>query len=155
MIEQPLYRAQLEGWIPVIAHPERNRVFQAKPDLLAFLIGHGARTQVTLTSLTGAFGTEARAAAETFLERNMVHFVATDAHNTGKRSPHIQQAMSRLRELVGEDVARALSYENPLAVIENRGLPWEPEPGKAAAPGLFTRLRSFLSARKPKIEDQP
>ena len=98
MIEQPLYRMQLEGWIPIIAHPERNLVFQAKPELLAALIEHGARTQITAGSLTGEFGAQARQAAETFLRRGLVHFVATDAHNMTKRPPRVREAIAALEE---------------------------------------------------------
>ncbi|MFL6247195.1 MAG: tyrosine-protein phosphatase [Thermoanaerobaculia bacterium] len=144
MFHQPLYRAQLEGWLPVIAHPERNSVFQANPDLLAALIGHGLRVQVTAGSLTGAFGSQARAAAETFLRRKLVHFVATDAHNMEKRPPRVREAMEALKAIAGEAVATALTDENPRAVIENRALPYEPEPEEVASPGLFTRLRSFF-----------
>ncbi|HYO78948.1 MAG TPA: CpsB/CapC family capsule biosynthesis tyrosine phosphatase [Thermoanaerobaculia bacterium] len=144
MFEQPLYRAQLDGWVPIIAHPERNTVFQAKPELLAALVGHGARVQLTATSLTGAFGSQARAAAETFVRRNLVHFVATDAHNTEKRPPRVREALDVLRELAGEETTQALTHANPLAVIENRGLPWEPEPLEERSGGLFTRLRSFF-----------
>jgi protein-tyrosine phosphatase len=38
MLERPFYGAQLEGWIPVLAHPERNVVLQEHPDLLAALV---------------------------------------------------------------------------------------------------------------------
>src|SRR5215212_3680298 len=62
LVEQPLYRVQLDGWIPVIAHPERNVVFQSKPDLLASLIALGAKTQVTNGSFTGEFGSDAKQA---------------------------------------------------------------------------------------------
>ncbi|HEX6640749.1 MAG TPA: CpsB/CapC family capsule biosynthesis tyrosine phosphatase [Thermoanaerobaculia bacterium] len=144
MFNQPLYRAQLDGWLPILAHPERNTVFQANPDVLEALIGHGLRVQVTATSLTGAFGTQARVAAETFLRRRLVHFVATDAHNMEKRPPHVREALAALRELTGDAVAEALTHENPLAVIENRPLPYEPEPEEVASPGLFTRLRQFF-----------
>jgi protein-tyrosine phosphatase len=144
MLEQPLYRAQLEGWVPIVAHPERNLVFQNRPELLAELIGHGMRVQLTASSLTGAFGPQAQAAARTFLERRMVHFVATDAHNTDKRPPRVREALTVLRELVGEEVAAALTVENPRAVVENGGLPWEPEPLGPPSGGFFTRLRSFL-----------
>lgn len=147
MLEQPLYRAQLDGWVPIIAHPERNLVFQQKPELLAYLIGHGARVQLTASSLTGAFGTEAQTAARLFLERGMVHFVATDAHNTAKRPPLVREALAALRELAGDEVTEALTHENPLAVVENRGLPWEPEPQEEVPAGLFTRLRSFFGRR--------
>jgi len=149
MLEQPLYRAQLEGWIPVIAHPERNRVFQSHPDLLAALVRAGTRTQITATSLTGAFGSEARAACKIFLRRGLVHFVATDAHNTSKRPPRMREAAAALRDLAGEDVANALTRENPRAVIENRPLPYDPEPRESHKNGFFTRFRSFFISRKP------
>ncbi|HYC62617.1 MAG TPA: CpsB/CapC family capsule biosynthesis tyrosine phosphatase [Thermoanaerobaculia bacterium] len=144
MFNQPLYRAQLDGWLPILAHPERNTVFQANPEILAALIGHGLRVQLTATSLTGAFGSHARAAAETLLQRRLVHFVATDAHNTSKRPPRMAEALAALRELVGEEVATALTVDNPRAVIENRALPYDPEPQEVDSPGLFTRLRGFF-----------
>ncbi len=147
MLEQPLYRTQLDGWVPIIAHPERNLVFQQKPELLAYLIGHGARVQLTASSLIGAFGAEAKASAELFLERGLVHFVATDAHNTAKRPPRIREALVALRELAGDEITDVLTHANPLAVIENRGLVWEPEPQEDAPAGLFTRLRSFFGRR--------
>lgn len=144
LIEQPLYRMQLEGWVPVLAHPERNLVFQAKPDLLAELLDHGVKTQVTAGSLTGEFGPEARRAAETFLRRNLVHFIATDAHNTTKRPPRVREVRAVLEELAGSDVADALMVRNPRAVIENRALEYDPEPLGAEQGGFFTRLRSFF-----------
>lgn len=148
MIEQPLYRMQLDGWIPVIAHPERNIVFQQHPDRLAALIEHGARTQITTGSLTGEFGAEARASAETLLRRGLVHFVATDAHNTGKRPPRIKEALDALKSIVGDAVAEALTVANPRAVLENRGLDYEPEPGDPPPPdGFLTRLRAFFTPR--------
>ncbi|HYH08064.1 MAG TPA: CpsB/CapC family capsule biosynthesis tyrosine phosphatase [Thermoanaerobaculia bacterium] len=144
LIEQPFYRAQLAGWTPIIAHPERNVVLQSRPDVLAYLIGHGARTQLTATSLTGAFGSAARKAAETFLRLQLVHFVATDAHNTSKRPPVMGDALNALRSLVGESVTEALTVENPRAVVENRPLPWDPEPQEEATGGFFTRVKSFF-----------
>lgn len=149
MLEQPLYRAQLEGWMTVIAHPERNTVFQAKPELLHHLINHGALVQITATSLTGAFGPQARAAAETFIRRRLVHFVASDAHNTDKRPPRVREAIDALRALAGDEMTHALTYANPLAVVENRGLAWEPEPQEERRGGFFTRLRSFFAPRQP------
>jgi len=144
MIEQPFYRVQLEGWTPVIAHPERNLVFQAHPDVLAALVEHGARTQVTLGSLTGAFGPAAKASAEELLRRQLVHFVATDAHNTGKRPPRIQAELAALRALVGTDVADALATRNPRAIVENRPLEYDPEPLREEKSGFFTRVRRFF-----------
>lgn len=144
LIEQPLYRMQLDGWVPVLAHPERNLVFQANPDILAGLLEHGVKTQITAGSLTGHFGPQARHAANTLLRRNLVHFVATDAHNMTKRPPSIRAAKSVLAELVGTEVADALLLRNPRAVVENRALDYEPEPVAEGNRGFFTRLRSFF-----------
>ncbi|HET7434476.1 MAG TPA: CpsB/CapC family capsule biosynthesis tyrosine phosphatase [Thermoanaerobaculia bacterium] len=145
LIEQPFYRLQLEGWTPIIAHPERNIVFQSHPELLARLIEHGARTQITAASFLGDFGNTARKVAEEWLKAGMVHIVATDSHNTSKRPPRAKAAMDALRELAGEDFTNALTYDNPLAVIEDRPLPFDPEP-EAAPPrrGLFTEFKRFI-----------
>lgn len=144
LIEQPLYRMQLEGWVPILAHPERNLVFQGRPDALAALLDHGVKTQVTAGSLTGEFGSQARRAAEVFLRRRLVHFVATDAHNMTKRTPRVREARAVLEELAGSDVADALLVRNPLAVVENRPLDYDPEPSREPVGGLLTRLRSFF-----------
>ncbi|HEX6087645.1 MAG TPA: CpsB/CapC family capsule biosynthesis tyrosine phosphatase [Thermoanaerobaculia bacterium] len=144
MFEQPLYRMQLDGWTPVIAHPERNIVFQHHPELLASYIGHGAKTQVTLSSLTGEFGHEAKRAAHDFVKRRFVHFVATDAHNMSKRAPHVTAAAAVLRELAGAEVAEALMSGNPRCVVEKRPLQYDPEPISEENGGFLTRLRSFF-----------
>lgn len=144
LIEQPLYRMQLEGWVPILAHPERNLVFQTNPDALAELLDHGVKTQITAGSLTGEFGAQARRAAETFLRRNLVHVVATDAHNMTRRPPHVREARRLLEEHVGADVADALMRRNPRAVVENRPLDYDPEPIVQVRGGFFTRLRSFF-----------
>ena len=145
LLEQPFYRVQLDGWTPVVAHPERNTVLQSRPDVLAALVDQGARAQITLGSLTGAFGPAAKACAEELLKRRLVHFVATDAHNTNKRPPHIKAGIAALQTLVGADVAEALTRLNPLAVLENRPLDYDPEPLRDEKSGFFTRLRSFLN----------
>ena len=147
LLEQPLYRMQLEGWTPIIAHPERNIVFQSKPELLTSLIEVGARMQITAGSLTGDFGSAAQRAAEAWVTAGLVHFVATDAHNTTKRPPRIRAAFDALRTLAGLEVAEALVSRNPAAVIENRRLEYEPEPMLRPADGFFTRLRAFFGPR--------
>jgi len=147
MLDQPLYRMQLEGWIPIIAHPERNIVFQSKPELLASLIELGARFQVTAGSLTGDFGANAQRCAESWVASGLIHFVATDAHNVGKRPPRMQAAVEVLSSLAGDRVANALVHGNPRAVIENRRLEYEPEPSLPRNDGFFTRLRAFFAQR--------
>jgi protein-tyrosine phosphatase len=146
MIEQPFYRMQLEGWTPIIAHPERNSVFQSRPELLVRLVELGAKTQITAASVIGDFGTAAEKAALDFLRDGLVHIMASDAHNTTKRPPRMTAAVARVRELAGEQVADALTRGNPMAVIEGRPLVYEPDPRETPARkgGFLTKLRRLF-----------
>ncbi|HEY0141130.1 MAG TPA: CpsB/CapC family capsule biosynthesis tyrosine phosphatase [Thermoanaerobaculia bacterium] len=145
MIEGPLYRMQLAGWVPILAHPERNHVFQARPELLVALIVAGTKTQITAGSFTGEFGSSAKRVAESWLRRRMVHFVATDAHNVTRRPPLAKAARAAVSEIAGEAIADAVMLDNPRAVVENRTLPFEPDPLPMAEGGFFNRLREFFS----------
>lgn len=143
-VDRPLYEARLGGWTPVIAHPERNLVFQSKPELLASLVESGVKTQVTASSLLGDFGPDARRCATEWIEREMVHFIASDAHNRARRPPRMREAAAMVREIAGDDVADALTRRNPSAVVEGRGLDYDPEPKPAPRRGVFERLTRFL-----------
>jgi protein-tyrosine phosphatase len=150
MIEQPFYHVQLDGWTPIIAHPERNTVFQSKPELLARLISLGARTQVTYDSVTGQFGAEAQKAALEWIAAGLVHIMATDAHNTTRRPPRVREAIERVREVAGTEVAEHLTRSNPAAVIEGRGLVWEPEPQAVKSGGFLRRVRELFGHREDR-----
>jgi protein-tyrosine phosphatase len=148
LVRDPLYHVQLDGWIPVIAHPERNIVFQSKPEFLASLIRIGVKTQVTTGSVMGEFGPEAQAAAIDWLKRGWVHFMATDAHNETKRPPRFRAARERVVDLVGEQTAQALFVDNPKSIVENRGLVYDPDVPEWSghdSGGLFSRIRKMLT----------
>src|SRR5438067_7156773 len=75
LVLQPLHAVMLDGWTPIIAHPERNTVLQSKPELVAAMARAGAKMQVTTGSVLGDFGEEARAAAAQWLRAGFVHFM--------------------------------------------------------------------------------
>jgi protein-tyrosine phosphatase len=148
LIREPLYRVQLGGWTPVIAHPERNIVFQSKPELLESLIRIGVKTQVTTGSITGDFGPEAQTAANDWLKRGLVHVIATDAHNATKRPPRFRAARQRVVDFLGEEIAQSLFVDNPKSIVESRGLVYDPDLPEASGTNsgrLFNRLRKFLT----------
>ena len=150
LVEQPFYRLQLDGWTPVIAHPERNIVFQSKPELLASLVRLGAKTQVTAASLLGDFGPEARDGAFDWIAAGMVHAVASDAHNLHKRPPRMTAALAAVRNTAGEAIANALFRDNPRAIVEARPLPYDPEPRDhlRTRRGLLAGVTRFFKQRK-------
>jgi protein-tyrosine phosphatase len=124
-----VYNLMAKGYVPIISHPERNRGFIERPELLFELVSTGCIAQVTAMSLTGEFGKETRSAAGLFLEHNLVHIIASDAHSAVLRPPVLSGAVEAARKIVGEAKAMAMVTEIPRAILENRALPdWgEPE----------------------------
>ncbi|MCI0402105.1 MAG: exopolysaccharide biosynthesis protein [Acidobacteria bacterium] len=123
------YKLRGAGLIPIVTHPERNPILQkAGAQLLRRLAEMGCPIQVTAGSLLGRFGSTARASAERLLVERLVHLVASDAHDTEKRSPRMSEARVWMEENYGAELARALFVDNPRAVVDSQALPYFPEP---------------------------
>jgi protein-tyrosine phosphatase len=126
-MDQTLHEIQLAGLRPVITHPERNRILQAHPERLKKWARQGCFVQVTAAALTGTFGATSQRDALKWIREGLVHFVASDAHNTRKRPLRLRPAYDAVLEQFGEEKARALFIDNPMAAFEGRELPHVPE----------------------------
>jgi protein-tyrosine phosphatase len=78
---------QDEGHGIVLAHPERCPAFQRDPELLESLVRAGVLTSITAGSLVGRFGSSVRRFALELMEAELVHNVASDAHDADRRRP--------------------------------------------------------------------
>jgi protein-tyrosine phosphatase len=140
-MDETLHKIQLLGLRPVITHPERNAILRLQTERLAKWARLGCFIQVTAGSLTGVFGPGAQKDSLRWLADGLVHFVASDAHNTGRRPLKLQAAFDLVRERFGKEKARALFFENPMAAFEGRELPHVPRlPDEFGSP----RRKRFL-----------
>ena len=112
----------------VITHPERNPILQRTPERILQWVELGCAVQVTASALTGAWGEGVRDAAKWLLERDAVHVLASDGHDNVYRTPVLSAGRNAAAELCGQDIARALVEDNPLAIISGKPLPYFPEP---------------------------
>lgn len=119
---ETIHEVSVVGFRPILAHPELLPWLAGNVSLLAELVEQGALLQITAMSLQGSFGPSARSAAETLLQGDLVHFVASDCHGTATRPPGLRRAHDHIAARYGEARARRLVLENPLAVLENRPL---------------------------------
>src|ERR1700723_985058 len=126
-MDQALHHLHLAGLRPIITHPERNPLIRAQPERLYRWLRQGCYAQVTAQSLLGRWGESAQAAANEWLDAGAIHFLASDAHNTTSRPLKLKETYELIAKARGEDVARALLVDNPLAAFEDRPIPWVPE----------------------------
>lgn len=110
---QVLYELQLAGVTPVIAHPERNRALQAKPNIMKRMANRGMVFQVTSASITGLFGREVQRNAMEIITSGHVTVVGSDAHSARGRSPRLREASDVIANRFGEECADVLCYHNP------------------------------------------
>jgi protein-tyrosine phosphatase len=127
-INETFYELSVKGLRSIITHPERNPIIQRHPERLAGWLRDGCLIQITAASLNGRFGKTAQSFAWECLEKNWVHFLATDAHNVRSRPPQMREAWESVAKRFGQSTADRLCIENPRAAFNNTKLPAQPEP---------------------------
>jgi len=128
---QVLFDLQVRGYRPILAHPERNETIQGDHHLLENLVERGMLAQLTASSLLGAWGPRAKKTAEVFLERHLVHVIATDAHHVeGFRAPVLSRGFQAATRLIGQEAATAMVLHIPEKILADQDV--DPEPPLAA-----------------------
>lgn len=119
-IVQSLWRG---GSRVLLAHPERCPAFHRDPAMLASLVREGALTSVTAGSLVGQFGEKARRFALELAREEMLHNVASDAHDAVVRAPGLASELQR----AGLDpLAEWLTVSVPAAILAGTDVPPRP-----------------------------
>ena len=116
-----LYEIQTKGFIPIIAHPERNKAIAKDINLLYELINNGALSQITASSLTGELGKNIQKLSIQMLEHNLVHFVASDAHHSESR-PFSLDALFNTPKLKNIESVISVLLDNNEAMIQDKSV---------------------------------
>ena len=113
-------RLTAEGYVPIVAHPERYGFVFEEDDAAERLKSIGCLLQINKGSLKGSFGFQAQRVAHRLLEDGFADFVASDAHSPYMRTPFLANAREMISEEYSPDYAELLLSENPRLVIENK-----------------------------------
>lgn len=107
-----------QGLVGILSHPERNRGIIKNPDVMWDVVEAGGLLQITAGSLTGAFGCSPQKIAELCVEERLIHFIASDAHDTKNRPFGMRGAYDTIVEMADEGLANLVCCENPARVFE-------------------------------------
>ncbi len=114
-----LYDFQAAGYVPIVAHPERNAGVVEKPGKLRDWAERGMLNQITAGSILGKHGRKSQHLARVAIQRRWIHLVASDAHGAVVRTPSLAAARAEVAALAGEEEARRLFLEVPRSIIDD------------------------------------
>lgn len=112
----------LQGFWPVIAHPERIRTIQVSVAAMEPYVRLGALGQLTASSLCGGFGLSAQVTAEALLARGWIQVIASDGHGFHSRQMVMADGVRVAAELIGVEAATAMVTTNPQAILRGENL---------------------------------
>lgn len=118
-IRNGVYELLSGGYFPIIAHVERYRNVCCKMSRITELIEMGCFMQVNAGSIMGGHGISMKRFTGKMLKQDLIHFVATDAHDTDGRPPYLSRCAQYIGRKYGEDSRRRLFYDYPLCVLRD------------------------------------
>ncbi|MBW4084518.1 tyrosine-protein phosphatase [Paenibacillus sp. S150] len=117
-MEETCHELLIQGFVPVIAHPERNAEVAADPSKLTRLVELGALGQLTAQSVTGALGSKLQKLSLDLCRKNAVHVIASDAHDNRHRPFGLSEAYEVLTRELGK-TASDFFRQNSRLIIGN------------------------------------
>ena len=118
-IEEFFFGLLMQGYVPVLTHPERLTWIAANYSIMEQMCDAGVWMQVTAGSLTGVFGRGPLYWAEKMLKEGRVHILATDAHGVGRRRPNLREGRDVAAKWLGEEEANHLVVTRPRGVLSD------------------------------------
>lgn len=83
MLKSTLFKLQMAGYKPVLAHAERYAYWHREPQKFRDLFDRDVYIQLNINSLTGFYSEAVRKAAEWMIDQQLVTFAASDCHHAG------------------------------------------------------------------------
>ncbi len=115
-----LFRLINKGYIPIIAHPERYKIFQEHPEYIQKFINMGVLFQGNYLSLYDKYGKMAKKTLKYFLKNDFITFLASDIHHLDD-DYKLKNLYKDVKKIVkSEEKVKDLLENNFDYVIENK-----------------------------------
>ena len=80
-LEEMIFKIKKNGYIPILAHPERYRYLHHNLDLIKKIKKMGCKFQLNLLSTVGYYGKDISRNTDSLLRNNIIDYVGSDIHN--------------------------------------------------------------------------
>ena len=114
-----LYKLNMRKIIPILAHPERNKIFINNFDSLIKFLENECLVQIDAASIVGVYGTDARHIAEKMIKLNLAQFVASDAHCTEDYRNWYLPAYSQVNRWAGVEYSVQVFCKNAKKIVDD------------------------------------
>jgi protein-tyrosine phosphatase len=116
-LEQTVFRLSAAGFLPILAHPERNERVQHSPDVLTACLNAGAIVQGTAGSLSSMFRRQSLKTFHELLGRGWFSLLASDAHSQPEYTWTVVPLLADLGKRVSPEGRELLTRVNPARVL--------------------------------------
>ena len=119
LTKEIIYRLIENGYVPVLAHPERYSFIQQNLEELEELVDMGTLCQSNYGSIIGLYGKKTEKTVKKLLKNNLIHFLGSDVHRQEQIYNKIPKAIKKIKKIISEDKFIELSEINPQKVLNN------------------------------------
>lgn len=116
-MQERIYQAVSNGYVPIIAHAERYDILLKDPGLAEQLVRTGAEIQVNAESILGRAGRPIQKFCRQLMKYDLLTYVGSDAHNASGRPPRMGECAAWLEKKMGTGYASRILTQNPAELL--------------------------------------
>ena len=140
--EDEIFKLQLKGITPIIAHPERYRAIQNDINLAKKWIERGYLIQIDCSSIIGGFGEETQISAIELLKNGLCHLIGSDAHNDKRRNFLLKQALLETEKYIGSNSSLIIQNNSKKILNGEECLKYSI---KNKSQSIFSKIKSLIN----------
>ena len=120
--KEVVYRLIENGFVPVIAHPERYSYVQDNPEYIEELAEMGALFQANYGSIIGMYGKKAEKTLKKLLKNDLIRFFGSDSHRIDKVYTKMPKILKKLHKFLSDEEIEEFTVINPQKVLNNEDI---------------------------------
>lgn len=120
--KEVVYRLIENGFVPIIAHPERYSYVQDNPEYIEELAEMGALFQANYGSIIGMYGKKAEKTLKKLLKNDLIRFFGSDSHRIDQVYTKMPKILKKLHKFLSDEEIEEFTVINPQKVLNNEDI---------------------------------